>query len=112
MSEQQYPSILQQGKNLAKFSLDLITYIHKNQGEAIIVSDKIFNERLQICKSCEKYDEQQNKCKECGCFVPAKAKIILDSCPLNKWGVDTESWEENFNNIAKKIDESQDSNLK
>lgn len=38
---------------------------------------------------------------ECGCYVPGKAKIILDSCPLEKWGVDSTNWEEKFTDIQK-----------
>lgn len=106
MSENQdYPSLLEQGKNLAKFSWDVINYIHKNQGEVLIVSDKVFDERLEICRGCEKYDKYENRCKECGCFIPAKAKIILDSCPLNKWTEDKEGWDKKFEDITKKLEE-------
>jgi hypothetical protein len=43
--------------------------------------------------------------------VPGKAKIILDSCPLEKWGVDSSGWEEKFANIEKDmgLDNSEES---
>ena len=25
---------------------------------------------------------------ECGCFIPAKAKIAVEACPLGKWEED------------------------
>ena len=101
--ENQYPSLAQQGKNLAKFSWDLINYIHKH-GDTLFVSDEVYKERMTTYKSCDKYDEFENRCRECGCFLPPKAKVILDSCPLQKWGVDEEEWEKRFQNISKKFD--------
>ena len=99
-----YPSLLQQGKNLAKFSWDVINYIHKNQGEFLFVSEDVYKERYSVCRGCEKFDEIENKCKECGCYIPAKARVVLDSCPLGKWTEDKDSWEEKFNKIAENLD--------
>jgi len=97
--EKQYPSLVQQGKNLANFTWDLLNYITKNQEKVLFVSDEIYKERTTICKSCNKFDDLENRCMECGCYIPAKAKLILDSCPLEKWGVDSSTWEERFSNI-------------
>ena len=99
-----YPSLFEQGKNLANFSLDLIKHIHSNPDKFITVSDETYRERMSICKSCDKYDEFDNRCSECGCFLPAKARIILDSCPLEKWSTDVGSWENKFDEIVKEID--------
>jgi hypothetical protein len=110
MSENQdYPSLVDQGKNLAKFSWDLINYIQKNQHKVLFVSDEVYEERINICKGCEKYNDLESRCKECGCFIPAKAKIIIDSCPLNKWKEDKESWEQKFEDITKNLDKPQES---
>lgn len=43
--------------------------------------------RLQICTQCDKLEKPLYRCKECGCIVPAKAKIKNSTCPLNKWQV-------------------------
>ena len=108
--EKEYPSLVEQGKNLAKFSWDLINYIHKNQGSSLMVSDETYKERISTCKGCAMYDDLESRCRECGCFVPAKAKIILDSCPLNKWGADTSGWEEKFSSMMEEIDKKQENN--
>jgi predicted Zn-ribbon and HTH transcriptional regulator len=51
--------------------------------------DDIFEQRLNVCKSCEHYDEKSfagtGRCGECGCSIQAKLRIGSSSCPLNKW---------------------------
>ncbi len=106
--EKQYPSIGQQAKNLANFSWDLIKYIHENHNTVLFVSDDVYKERTQICKSCERFDDMENKCMECGCYIPGKARIILDSCPLNKWSADENSWQEKFEDITNKLDKKEE----
>lgn len=109
MSEdKKYPSIGQQAKNLANFSWELIQYIQNNRDNVLFVSDEVYKERVTICKSCDKYDELENRCTECGCYVPGKAKIILDSCPLKKWEEDRDSWEGKFEKITQKFEEEND----
>lgn len=44
---------------------------------------KQFDERLEICKACEKYS--CGFCKICGCVVTAKTKCEESKCPINKW---------------------------
>ena len=102
--EQKYPSLGEQAKNLAKYSWDLIKYVHENNSTVLSVSDEVYRERMTICKSCDKYDEFDNRCRQCGCFLPPKAKMILDSCPLDKWKSDTNGWEEKFNEVIENLD--------
>jgi len=91
MSEKQdYPSLFQQGKNLAEFSFEVIKKALMTG--ALQVSDEVQNKRMEICKSCEKYDESQNRCIQCGCFLEPKTRFALDSCPLNKWEESREDW--------------------
>ena len=99
----QSPNLVEKGKNLAKFSWDLIKYIGNNQ-ESLFASDEIYRERLSICKSCDKYMELENECAECGCYIPMKAKIVLDSCPLEKWTANSDGWDDKFNAIMKDMD--------
>jgi hypothetical protein len=104
-----YPSPLQQVKNLAGFSWEVMKYIHEHQGEILFVSEDVYKERYSTCKGCEKFDEMENKCMECGCYIPGKARVILDSCPLGKWTADKGSWEEKFDKIAENLDNSSES---
>jgi hypothetical protein len=104
--ENQNPSLVDKAKNLANFSWELLQYLGTNREKALFVSDEIYAERVSICRSCEKINELENSCRECGCYIPAKAKIILDSCPLKKWDMDKEGWDERFTEIQRDIDKT------
>jgi len=52
---------------------------------AIWASDFIYQQRMQICNSCEEFVKTLKVCKSCGCFMPAKAKIANLRCPKDKW---------------------------
>jgi hypothetical protein len=47
---------------------------------------KISEERLEICKTCEKYEHRTSRCDKCGCFMKAKTLFMDVECPLGKWG--------------------------
>lgn len=96
----EYPSLLQQGKNLSQFTWRLIHYLHQNAGN-LHVSDSIFNERMSLCQSCEHFDQSQTRCTQCGCFLNVKAKMMFEECPVGKWGMDESVWNEQFENIVK-----------
>ena len=107
--EKQYPSLPQQGKNLASFTWDMLKYAMQNQ-EAFFVTDEVYDQRISICKKCDWYDEKQHRCKECGCWLDQKAKISLDSCPIGKWSEDKEGWvKDKFDGIMKDLDNSPES---
>jgi hypothetical protein len=44
-----------------------------------------WQERIEICQVCDKFNKTWKICKECKCFMPLKTKIRWAACPLNKW---------------------------
>jgi hypothetical protein len=42
------------------------------------------NARYAVCEQCPKLLASK-QCKECGCFMPLKTKLLHASCPLSKW---------------------------
>lgn len=48
-----------------------------------IVSKYMHEARLNICKSCDFF--QQNTCLQCGCPVNRKTLDADESCPIHKW---------------------------
>ena len=102
MSEDlQSPNIVETGQTFAPFSWAFINYLQNNYEKTLFASDEIYAERIGICKSCDKYRELENECAECGCYIPMKAKIILDSCPLEKWTANSDGWDDKFKDIVK-----------
>lgn len=101
----EYPSFAQQGKNLAKFSFDLIK--RAIQSGALMLPPEIQEQRYEICRSCEWYDETENKCINCGCFLPAKVPFAIDSCPINKWSPVSEIFDQKFDEILELTKEDQ-----
>ena len=47
------------------------------------------DDRIRVCQKCEKAWWRRNKrslwCKLCLCYIPAKARVEEEKCPLNKW---------------------------
>lgn len=49
------------------------------------VSDEVAEQRYSICKGCPELIKLTKQCKKCGCFMAAKTKLKLATCPLGKW---------------------------
>jgi len=104
MSEdKQELSLIEKGKNLSSFAWELLKYMHNHHEMVLFASDEIYKKRTSICKSCDKFDDLESTCMQCGCFVPAKARIIVDSCPLKKWDVYDNDWEDRFKSVSREI---------
>jgi hypothetical protein len=41
--------------------------------------------RYSVCQSCPELIKLTKQCKKCGCFMAAKTKLQLATCPLEKW---------------------------
>jgi hypothetical protein len=46
---------------------------------------EVAEERYSICKACPELIKLTKQCKKCGCFMAAKTKLQLATCPLGKW---------------------------
>ena len=111
--EENKPSFSEKAVNLANFSWDLIRYIVQNGLDKVTVTDEVFNQRMEICKGCDRFhveeeedEEDEYDCLECGCNVILKAKVALDSCPLGKWTPDKTDWDKRFDSIMEEMDQS------
>jgi hypothetical protein len=50
-------------------------YIEKTESE----------KRMKICLECDHLNKLIHQCKECGCFMNLKTKLINAKCPIGKW---------------------------
>lgn len=49
------------------------------------VSDEVFEKRMEICRACDSYDKEDNKCNLCGCNLAFKCRMATTGCPISKW---------------------------
>lgn len=45
----------------------------------------LYDTRIEVCSSCDLLIKPTFQCKECGCFMKLKAKLVDATCPLGKW---------------------------
>ena len=71
-------------------------YKEKTESESIAKIRHLFNKnnyteeeladaRMAICNDCDRLINVTKQCRECGCFMVMKTKLINASCPLGKW---------------------------
>lgn len=68
--------------------------------------EKVANERLAICATCENRAKRSfppfdYHCKLCGCNLEMKTRSLSESCPISKWKAEVS--EEEDNKILDKI---------
>lgn len=77
----------------------LKAFIH--QDYTYQASSEVFQERFDICKSCQYFDPEKLKCIECGCNLITKMTDSLESCPIDKWSIDKEGFmKKHYSEIA------------
>ena len=105
MSEEiEYPSLKEQGSNLAKFTFEVLKEAFKGGQEKLFVNSDIQKQRLDTCKTCPYFDDSQGRCKHCGCYLTYKVKFALESCPIGKWSESEEDWlNSTFDNIKEGV---------
>ena len=81
---QDLPSISEQGKNLAKFTFEVVQDAVTLTGNPFVEKDT-YKERLKICSTCEHFILKNKRCKQCGCFMESKARFSIAKCPIQKW---------------------------
>lgn len=48
-------------------------------------SEDVEEERMRTCKKCPEFMKLTKQCKQCGCIMPQKVKLLKAECPLGKW---------------------------
>ena len=54
------------------------------------VPNKVYEERLEICRECVYYFKPTGNCKRCMCFMKIKARLAPMECPQKYWQKTTE----------------------
>ena len=58
---------------------DLLNSEHYIQNQQIIV------DRVNTCNWCSRFFRPTRQCKDCLCFIDAKAKLKTEDCPNGYW---------------------------
>lgn len=74
------PDILTQVNNFLNSSIKHLIDNMEN------VSDEVAACRMSTCQSCEFFDKNSVRCNSCGCFLKIKTRWASEKCPLDKWG--------------------------
>ena len=77
------PSNLEKAKLFSKTAYDVIKgFVSKG---TLLVPKEVKKARIDICRECNRFDEDRFLCKECGCFLVNKVRFTASSCPLQYW---------------------------
>ncbi len=76
--EKRYPSLAKQARNLAQTA----GQIARNPK---VASEDLYEKRMKICRACTFFDDQQVRCRKCGCRLKGKARFEGAKCPIQKW---------------------------
>ena len=60
--------------------------IPKQFKKLLIQDQAVVDERWSECEKCEFLIKPTSQCKKCGCFLKLKTRISSQSCPIGKWG--------------------------
>lgn len=82
-NQEEFPSIVEQGKNLSKTAVDIIR--ETLQGQSLFADSFEQQRRFDICQACEHFFAPQARCKMCGCFMKKKVEFSATKCPADKW---------------------------
>lgn len=78
--QQAYPSGWQQAKNAGEA---LVRFLRSGLATA---PRAVVDERRALCNSCDRRDVEQDRCRECGCYLKIKTRSAVEFCPIGKWG--------------------------
>lgn len=78
-----FPSMFQQGRNLAKDMWNLGKKAMTLQ--PLLAEADIALERLETCQACPEFEAETARCRKCGCGMKLKTHLLGSQCPLQKW---------------------------
>lgn len=79
----EYPPLAKQAANAVAAAGRVVAAVAR--GAPVRVAPEEAARRLEICRSCDRYDAAQGRCRACGCLCAPKASLTTEVCPLSKW---------------------------
>lgn len=73
------PSLLKQA---ASFGRAVVRHVSAGAPEA---PPDVVEGRRAACLGCDRYNQQADRCKACGCNLKYKTAWAMERCPLDRW---------------------------
>jgi len=54
-------------------------------GKLLLSEAELSEERIKVCEACPHMGRALRKCDLCQCQLDLKTKVLLASCPIDKW---------------------------
>jgi len=77
------PSVLQMAKSLMGTAKDVVG--GALSGKGLRVDETTYEHRISLCRGCEFFINETERCSVCGCYMKAKSMFKKAYCPENKW---------------------------
>jgi hypothetical protein len=72
-------------KNLERQQAGIVSPVDFINPVTEYVTEDVADERMKTCLDCPKLIKATHQCRECGCFMKIKTKLLHAKCPLDKW---------------------------
>lgn len=82
-AQAEMPSLAEMAKNLSASVLNNFKSVA--EGNSLSVSSTEADGRLAICRSCEFFNNNSERCTKCGCKMAIKTYLKAEKCPVGKW---------------------------
>jgi hypothetical protein len=79
----QFPSKIQMAKNIGQSIVRNVTSVAAGNG--LKISEEDAQSRLAICRGCDFFNKDQERCTKCGCYMATKTYLKAEKCPIGKW---------------------------
>jgi uncharacterized paraquat-inducible protein A len=83
MRQPSMPSPIQMTKNLMQSLGRNVQSVAA--GNNLRISSEDAQKRLSICSGCEFFQQAQQRCGKCGCYMAVKTYLKAERCPIGKW---------------------------
>ena len=84
--KRKYPSVAKQVMNVSAAAVK--AFNNFSATGRVNVNEEERERRLDICRTCEKFDAAKTRCTLCGCNMPLKTRLLSSTCPHpegDKW---------------------------
>jgi hypothetical protein len=70
--------------NIANIIEGFKNYGLSNFGQANSEVEALALARFKVCVKCP-FRRNNNTCRKCNCFLPAKTRSVKEQCPIKNW---------------------------